>query len=327
MIEKDEIYCIKRHIRGPFFDEYFCCYDNRENKKIFMNVRVMKKAMIARNVIDEETVMLELKIRSKIRHPFLINQIFAFQDFDNLYYVTESASNYLLNNKNLPKVFSVKQAKFYIAEIFLCLKHLHSKNHHYTFLCPKSIILKEDGHIKLDFGFCNCIEYNNTGIKENIEYVSPDYIDNNRFSYLSDYWSMGIILYKMVFGFTPFDGETFDETLINLKNDKLVFPDHSDEDIKSFIMMLLDKKIFKSRPSCINYEEQIMKHKLFHGMDWKKMVSKIYPPPFIPEIPNYDLKIFPKLNILYASSSLNGKKDGFGKLFQNYNTVHFLLNN
>lgn len=325
MIDKNEIYCLRTKEKGSFFEEYLVCIETTASKKVFFGLRAMKKSLITQSSTDEQLVIFELMIRSRIRHPFLVNQVCAFQDYDNLYYVTDNAPVKLLNSKILPKIFSVEIAKFYIAEIFLCLKYMHKKEQNYTFLCPENIFLGTDGHIKLDYSFCNCLEYNNNGLLDNIEYTSVDYIDNKMFSYLSDYWSMGIVFYRMILGYTPFSGKSLPETIANMRSGDFYLPDTFDDSTKSFLSLLLDSKMFHSRPSCQELEDTILRHPIFADIDWGMLENKSIPPPYIVKHPDYDLKMFPKLSTLYTSDFIAGDKDGYGNIFSSYNSVHFLL--
>lgn len=327
MIDKNEIFCLKIIEKGPFFEEYLVCKQSSILlTKTYFSLRTMKKSLIAQNNNDEELVMFELMIRTNLRHPFLINQVCAFQDYDNLYYMTEYAPIKLLKSNMLPKNFSLPATKFYVAEIFLCLRYIHSKKQTYTFLCPENIFLCPDGHVKLDYSFCNCLEYNNNGINHNIEFVSLDYIENNTFTYLSDFWSMGIVLYLMVFGFTPFSGKDAEDVITKIIKNKPYISEFTDSYTSDLISLLLNRSNFHNRPSCKELEDRIMAHPFFHEIDWELLEKKQIKPPYSIEIPDYDLNLFPKLSSLYTSDFIVGDKDGYGKIFSKYNTVHFLLN-
>lgn len=326
MFLKSDIICLKLLKKGPFFEEYLIAAGLEKTKLQKFGLRVMKKPLITLNKNDEDMVIFELMIRSTIRHPFLINQVSAFQDYDNLYYVTEYAPVYLLNSSILPKKFSCEITKFYIAEAFLCLKYLHSKDQNYTYLSPKNVLLSADGHIKLDYSFCNCIECGTNGILDDLEYLSPDYFDNKRFGYMSDYWSLGIIMYQLLHGYTPFTGNSVDLTIAEIKKCKLSIQEPVDEDTINMLNLLIDPDMIKKYPTCKSLEDAILKHKYFSNYNWKKLEKREYQPPFIIKLPTYDIRASPKLGSLYTTDFIVGEKDGYGTTFSGYNTVHFLLN-
>lgn len=325
MIEKDEIICLKLLEKGPFFEEYLICIDSKKVKTPNFRLRAMKKPLLALNKTDEDIVMVELMIRSEIRHPFLNNQICAFQDYDNLYYVTEYAPVKLLDSENLPKRFSLEIVKFYTAEIFLCLKYLHSKKQNYTFVSHKNILLSADGHIKLDYAFCNCIENSSNGVLDNIEYLSPEYLEKNQFGYFTDYWSLGIAVYRMLYGFAPFTGKSVHQKIAEIKRCRPVFDDSVDEVTKEFIGLLLDPEMVLKYSTCEAIEKAIETHPFFAGIDWKMIEKKEYGAPFLIKMPEYDAKASPRLNTLYTSDFIIPGKDGYGNIFSSYNTVHYLM--
>lgn len=325
MIDKDKIYCLKLIETGPFFEEFVVSFACANEKSPYFFLRAMKKKQITANKVDEEMVMLELAIRTNIRHPFLVNQIFAFQDYDILYYISEYAHVQILRSGVLPKKFSYEMVRFYTAEIFSCLKYLHSKGQNYTYLCPKNVLLAPDGHVKLNYSFCNCIEYSLSDIMENVEYSSFDYITNKRFSYLSDYWSLGVFIYEMVLGYPPFTGVSFDHTVVEIKKCKLTFPGHVNPILKDFIHMLVDNKLATKFPSCELLEKAIENHPMLAGFDFKKLYEKGYEPPFTFQPYDYDLRRSPKLNVLYTTDFYEGdNKDGYGRIFAHYNAINFI---
>jgi len=323
MFVKSDIVCLKFLGKGPFFEEYLVSAGLECARSARFSLRAMKKTLITLSETDEEMVMLELKIRSKIRHPFLINQICAFQDYNNLYYISEYAPTPLLKSDILPRKFAPEITKFYIAEAFLCLRYLHSRGQTYTFLSQKNILLAADGHIKLDYSFCNCIEYSGN-IMDDVEYLSPDYLENNRFGYASDYWSLGIVMYQMLHGYTPFQSSSTVLTIAEIKKGNIVIQEPVDENTHNMINMLIDKNISEKYPDCKAFEDAVMNHPLFFDINWQMLENKEYEPPYLIRLPDYDTRGSPKLGMLYTSDYIVGEKDGYGNIFKGYNTVHFL---
>lgn len=324
MIEKSDVICLKLLGKGSFFEEYLVCIDSAIVKQPKFKLRAMRKPLIALNKTDEDIVMFELMIRSSIRHPFLNNQICAFQDYNNLYYVTEYAPILLLDSNIIPKKVSNEIAKFYAAEMFLCLKYLHTKKQNYTFLSKKNVFLSADGHIKLEYAFCNCIECSSNGILDDLEYLCPDYLENHRFSHISDYWSLGIVIYQLLHGYPPFTGNSAEFTIAEIKRCTPAFGNDIDQDAQSIISLLLDRAIFDKYPTCEELENAIQLHAFFSNVDWKMLENKEYEPPFLIRIPEYNISSSPKLSTLYTSDFIVPGKDGYGNIFANYNTIHYL---
>lgn len=327
-VTEDKLSISKKVNNRRYIDNMYSSHMSKEEGDAYRNdmnmlfrLRAMNKNQIIRQKIDEEMVMNEVEIRSNIRHNFLVNQITVFQDYDMLFYLTEYAPLKLLNNNILPLRLDLNIVRFYGAEIFCCLKYLHSKNIVYTLLLPDNILLGKDGHIKLDFSFCNGL--NTTNITDDIEYASLEYIVKNKFTVAGDFWSFGIILYKMVIGRTPFGGDSYEETIDNMLKGDLEFPYFiEDVDFINLVSILLDRKM---RLGASKYDyELIMGHPFFINIDWESIEKKMADPPYIPECKVFDDTQYPTLDVLYTTDYIVGDKDGYGSTFSNYNNLSFI---
>lgn len=318
MIFKKDIVCIKTLGKGPFFRDFVVCLTTNIPKQHFMKLRSMSKRQIIKNKLDEKMVIHELCIRSNLRHPFLVNQICAFQDYDNLFYLSEYAPVSILDKASFLHPFSTSSVRFYAAEILSCLLYLHGKQHVYTFLSPANVLIGQDGHIKLDFAFCNGLNLEPDEMNKYIEYASPIYLMNHDFSFASDFWSLGIVLYQMAAGFTPFGSETTDLTAYAMLSRDLEFPDWFDTDLCSLIDILLTPNLFSD-----NLEENselLKSHAFFAGINWEMLENRRMEPPYVPEIPSVNMQNKPFLGALYTSDFIVGEKDGYGNIFTSYNT-------
>lgn len=326
MIDKKDIKCLQILKEGPFFQELLAYIESNDGKKFNFRIRAMYKQSIVRNKLDEEMVLNELKIRSNLRHPFLINQICAFQDYDNLFYITEYAPVKILDNDLIKVPFHPEVVRFYAAEIFLALDYLHRKGQIYTFLSPENIYIDSSGHIKLEYSFCNCLNETEDEVLRRIEYASMDYIMFRDFSMAGDFWSMGIVLYLMSIGYTPFGCETFEETVRGMKTEELEFPENVDRDLADLVTKLTYKDAKKRLGATLEDSIIIMNHPYFKNIDWKLLESKRLPPPYIPTL-NLDYKNTPFLSTLFTSDYIFGNKDGYGDTFTKYNTTYFMKSN
>lgn len=141
-------------------------------------------------------------------HPFVIRLFSAFHSEEYLHFAVDFCSGgelfYLLQNKRL---FTESEAKFYFSEILLGLEYIHNQNVLYRDLKPENIFIDIDGHIKLaDFGLSKvqklgCLNETYCG---SAEYMSPEMLNGDSYSYGIDYYSLGAVLYEMVTGLPPF---------------------------------------------------------------------------------------------------------------------------
>ena len=321
MLEKKEIACVAVLRKGPFYYEYLVVLKTKEDTLPRYILRAIHKRAVVNTKIDEEMVLNELYIRSNIRHPFMVNQVLAFQDYDTLFYMTEYAPAALLKTASLPLRLPMSAVRFYGAEVFCALDYLHRKEQVFTFLSPDNVLLASDGHIKLDYVFCNGLNDKPDYLVEMIEYVSPVYLKKNTFTRTSDYWSLGIILYRLAVGYTPFGCESASTTVQSILARTVEFPDFiEDRSFKDLVRILLGaRKDTPALGSSLDDAEIIMGHPFFTGLDWDRLRRKEYVPPYIPSVETVPLEEMIPLSDLYTSDFIVGENDGYGNTFKDYN--------
>lgn len=127
-----------------------------EDKGKIYAMKVLKKATIVRNQKDTAHTKAERNILEAVKHPFIVDLIYAFQTKGKLYLILEYLSGgELFMHLEREGIFLEDTACFYVAEITLALEHLHRQGIIYRDLKPENILLDAHGHVKLtDFGLC-----------------------------------------------------------------------------------------------------------------------------------------------------------------------------
>ncbi|EQB60149.1 ribosomal protein s6 kinase [Vairimorpha apis BRL 01] len=317
MIEKKHIKCIKRTHCGPFYDNFIVYIKNDYVKTNICDLRIMNKPIIIKYQ-EHKLIQYEYYIRIRVRHPFLINILFSFQDYDNLFLVSEYANTNLIEFLKIKNAFSKKVAVFYISELILALEYLHKCDLTYGFLTHDHIFINDNGHIKLKFDFLNSIIEKKDGIKDFIEYTSPEFLKKNEHTIYSDIWSIGIIFYFLLIGYTPFFTGSYDTTRSGILDLNVTFPNYIDKETK----ILISKCLAKNPKHRLSFKE-IKNHTVFKKIDWEKMANKnVEPPFFFDEISKYKDAYPADLDKLYTTDYYkNQKKDGYGKVFRYFGTV------
>lgn len=157
---------------------------------------------------------------------------------------------------------------------------------------PENILLTADGHLVLtDFGLSKQF-YDGLSLEEQradtfcgtAEYLAPEILNGQAYSYQVDYWSMGTILYEMLTGITPFWAENRDEMYRRIRHDRLQFPDFIDIETADFIARLLKRDPNKRLGSGTEGAIRVRSDPYFEFIDWNLIYTKRIRPPYIPNL-------------------------------------------
>ncbi|CAD8073675.1 unnamed protein product [Paramecium sonneborni] len=186
--------------------------------------------------------------------------------------------------------FSELQAKYIIAQIALGLSQLHENGIIYGDLKPENILIDENGYIQLtDFGFGRLRVYQEykkgQAINFTVEYAAPEYLLQGDLTRMSDWYSLGILLYELVVGISPFYHHNHDIAIRMLCKGSLQFPKTTliSSECKDLITRLLQSEA-QSRIGFENDFKDIQSHKWFQGLNWQELSEKKKMLPYLPQI-------------------------------------------
>jgi len=180
-----------------------------KTNEIFAVKSLKKNHLIKTNNVDY--TKREKDVLRKVKNPFIVTLHYAFQSENKVYLVMDFVNGGQLQQKR-DVTFSEDQVKFYAAQITLALSHLHSLGIIHRDLKPENILLDSDGNIVLtDFGLCkeSMFRGNTTNtFCGSSTYMAPEIIKGLEYSYLVDWWSLGILIYDLATGMPPFVAKT-----------------------------------------------------------------------------------------------------------------------
>lgn len=151
---------------------------------------------------------------ARIRHPFISNIYFAFQDRDHLYLATEFAPrgdlDYFLKKR---KKFKEDQTKFVIASLVIILQYIHFNQVIHRNLCPSNILFDQKGYLRLsDFSLARIFDEDNSQDTSGTPgYTAPEILFRQNHDFTCDYYSLGIIAYQMMLRKHPYPGLSREE--------------------------------------------------------------------------------------------------------------------
>ena len=270
---------------------------NINTNKIYAMKILDKQFLLEKNQITHtktERIALE-----KLKHPFIVKLNYAFQDFKNLYFITEFLQGgelfYHLRKKS---GFKEKAVKFYMSQVLLALEFMHDNNYIYRDLKPENIMIDKQGNIKLtDFGLSKILKPNETTytLCGTAEYLAPEIIFGKGYDKTCDWFSFGVVIFEMFCGYHPFGkkNKKIDPTIYLRKT---YIPEKVGKKAKDLI-----EKLFVGDPKKrlgYNSADEVKNHPFFHDIDFNKVLNKEYKPPFIPQLDNEtDLKYFDQISM------------------------------
>ncbi|GFT19125.1 ribosomal protein S6 kinase beta-1 [Nephila pilipes] len=256
-------------------------------------MKVLKKDKISKSKTDTAHTKAERKILEAIKHPFIVDLYYAFQTGQKLYLILEYLSGgelFMYLEKEI--MLLEDSAWFYLGEIILALQHLHKEGIIYRDLKPENILLDAKGHVKLtDFGLCKekicdgCITHTFCGT---IEYMAPEILTHSGHGKAVDWWSLGALMYDMLTGCPPFQGENRKKTIEKILKHKLAFPPYISEEAKDLIRKLMRRPVNQRLGSGPDDAEPIKKHPFFQIVNWDDLLAKKIEPPYKPKLISED---------------------------------------
>lgn len=260
----------------------------RDTARIYALKIIRKTHIISRSEVTH--TLAERTVLAKVNCPFIVPLKFSFQSPDKLYLGLAFVNGgELFHHLQREGRFSEERSRFYAAELFCALEHLHSFNVIYRDLKPENILLDYTGHIALcDFGLCKL----NMGDKEKThtfcgtpEYLAPELLLGHGYTKAVDWWTLGVLLYEMLTGLPPFYSEDVNEMYRKILHDPLLFPPDVKSDARDLLARLLIRDTNMRLGSLPSGAADIKNHDFFtKHIDWKMLMAKKVQPPFKPGV-------------------------------------------
>ena len=302
------------------------------------------KSMRKDQIISEgiaDNILVEKNILIKSQCEFILKLSFFFQTPERIYYVTPFIKGGDLYHKLKIEIFFKEDlVRFYTAQIAVALQYLHNLEITYRDLKPENILLDEDGYIKLcDFG--SSVIIRGTEKVKNFagspEYAAPEIITYSGHNFMCDWWSLGILIYELLYGNTPFFNMDKTRMYDLINTGAISFPKFIQiegeekprnykvsEDAKNIISKFLEKDP-GTRLGRQGLDE-IKKHPFFSGINFDDLNKKKIKPPFRPNFSKEEKDITNNFDEEYLNLDISdspigdwAKEKEYSNWFDNFN--------
>ncbi|KAI9815547.1 MAG: camp-dependent protein kinase catalytic subunit [Pycnora praestabilis] len=251
----------------------------------FYAVKVLKKQQVVKMKQVEHTND-ERRMLQEVKHPFLVTLWGTFQDSKNLYMVMDFVEGGELFSLLHTKRFPNPVAKFYAAEVTLALEYLHSMHIIYRDLKPENLLLDRHGHLKItDFGFAKKVPDITWTLCGTPDYLAPEVVASKGYNKSVDWWSLGILIFEMLCGFTPFwDGGSPMKIYENILKGRVKYPPYIHPDAQDLLQRLITPDLTKRLGNLHGGSQDVKQHPWFAEVTWERLAKKDIDAPYVPPV-------------------------------------------
>ncbi|XP_070177306.1 serine/threonine-protein kinase N2-like isoform X1 [Littorina saxatilis] len=260
----------------------------------YFAIKALKKGdIIARDEV--ESLMSEKRIFEVIntmRHPFLVNLFACFQTAEHVCFVMEYACGGDLMMHIHSDVFTETRTIFYAGCVVLGLQYLHENKIVYRDLKLDNLLLDAEGYLKIaDFGLCKeCMGYGDrtSTFCGTPEFLAPEVLTETSYTRAVDWWGLGVLIYEMLVGESPFPGDDEEEVFDSIVNEEVRYPRYLSTEAIAIMRRLLRRNPDRRLGASERDAEDVKKQAFFRNVNWHDLLTKKVKPPFTPTIRNME---------------------------------------
>jgi len=260
-----------------------------KGKKPFALKMLEKNEIIGHHQV--EGVIREKNIMSSLDHPFVVNLISTFQDQNSLYMLIELVQGGELfsvihteTKDGIPNI----NARFYAACILESLSHLHHRHISYRDLKPENILIDAKGYgVLVDLGFAKIVMDKTYTLCGTPEYLAPEIILSKGHDKGVDYWALGVLIYEMLVGRSPFYAYGSDQVSLfkRIVQVKYGFPQGTVIDLAQDLIGHLIVRRQANRFGCLaRGDMDVRDHPWLAPIDADKLLKKRIAAPWVPQL-------------------------------------------
>ncbi len=222
----------------------------------YVAVKILKDEF-ARDDDFREHFKAESQAVAMLSHPNIVSVYDFSKDSDSQYIVMELLEGITLKQYMQKKgALSWKEALHFATQISKALSHAHAKGIVHRDIKPQNIMVVKDGSIKVaDFGIAHLQNESSAEAREtmgSVHYISPEQAHGDPVDARADIYSLGIVMYEMLTGQLPYEGDTVESIAVQHLGSILTMPG----DINPEIPLRLEEITLKAMSADINARYQ-----------------------------------------------------------------------
>ena len=166
------------------------------------------------------------------------------------------------------------------------MEYLHANNIVYRDLKPENLLLDRHGHLKItDFGFAKEVPDITWTLCGTPDYLAPEVVSSKGYNKSVDWWSLGILIFEMLCGFTPFwDSGSPVKIYENILRGRIKYPPYLNPDVVDLLSQLITADLTKRLGNLHRGAEDVKDHKWFAEVTWDRLARKDIDAPYVPPV-------------------------------------------
>jgi serine/threonine protein kinase len=218
------------------------------------------------------------------------------RDKNFLYFLLEpSLGGELFSVLRVADKFDNDTARFYAGIVVCVFQYLHARDILYRDLKPENLLMDAQGYLKItDFGFAKMTRDRTYTFCGTPDYLAPEIVASAGHHTGADWWTLGVLVYEMLVGYTPFYDEAGPASMYSkILAGKVAFPQGVPAAAQDLVRSLLQTKPTRRLGVLLGGAEVIKNHAWFRGFDWAALTSRQMPAPIPVNIKDkFDLSNF-----------------------------------
>uniref|UniRef100_A0A667WVS9 G protein-coupled receptor kinase n=1 Tax=Myripristis murdjan TaxID=586833 RepID=A0A667WVS9_9TELE len=241
----------------------------------------------------ESMALNEKQLLEGLDSRFVVNLAYAYETKHSLCIVLTMMDGGDLKyhiHKLGPPGLDSDRVRFYAAEVFCGLNHLHQQAIVYRDLKPENVLLDLNGHIRIsDLGLAVRLSEGNLaqGRVGTVGYMAPEVIGRKYYGMSPDWWGLGCLIYEMTAGQLPFraQGEhpKVSEMERRIQTEKEKYDAMFSIEVKDICSLLLTKDPEQRLGCQAAKEKDVQSHPFFQSINFRMLEAGLVEPPFKPD--------------------------------------------